>query len=503
MKPQYLLPIFLLLSFVPVSGQIISQYIETSSGSVPKGIEIWNNTSSELNFSANNLVIEKGTNGAIPTPDFTLSSGLLATGDAIVIGTSDLQSVTESNGSVFYLKAFTFNGDDALVVKYGGAITDVFGIPGIDPGTAWTGSGLSTANQNIALKDGIETGDTDGWSDPSERYETISTDNSLTGFGIAPIIITGTLVAQPASLSNFISIFQQGPSSSQQFTVSGTDLSNNVVITPPSNYEISSDNIHFQITPVILTPSTGILPVTSIYVRLKAGLEVGRYFNEDLSVTSVGATEANVNLNGRVKYTPNMLLPNAWINEFHYENIGTDVGEFIEVVIENSAIFDLSDFSVSLYNGGDGAVYGTESGNNFNQGSTNNGFTFYTWHPGSIQNGSPDGFSVNYKGEAIQLLSYEGTFTATDGPASGMVSSDVGPSQSNTSTLPGLSLQLLGTGNQYQHFHWMDPPESPGMKNGYQYFGDPVPPVPVDYRITLLVFMLVTMSFVYRRTKTK
>lgn len=45
---------------ISASAQIISQYIETESGTSPKGIEIWNNTASTLDFSIDNLVIEKG-----------------------------------------------------------------------------------------------------------------------------------------------------------------------------------------------------------------------------------------------------------------------------------------------------------------------------------------------------------------------------------------------------------------------------------------------------------
>ena len=176
-------------------GQIISQYVETNSGSDPKGIEIWNNTGATLNFSTNNLVIEKGTNGASPSADYTISSGTLADGDVIVIGTSGMQSVTEVNGSVFFLKSFTFNGDDALVIKYGGTITDMFGLAGSDPGTSWTGgSGVSTENQNIKLNEGITTGDTDGWTDPSLRFNTLSTNPSSdgpVGFGVAPVIPSG------------------------------------------------------------------------------------------------------------------------------------------------------------------------------------------------------------------------------------------------------------------------------------------------------------------------
>ncbi|WP_323786925.1 lamin tail domain-containing protein [Psychroserpens sp.] len=189
MKKIYTLLIALLMTGLGYS-QIISQYIETNSGTTPKGIEIWNNTGATLDFSTNNLVIEKGTNGATPSADFTLSTGTLADGDVIVIGTSDMATVTIANGSTHFTKAFTFNGDDALVVKYGGTITDMFGTAGSDPGSSWTGSGVDTRNQNIELNSGLTTGDTDGWTDPSTRFSTVNTDpagtNGDEGFGIAP-----------------------------------------------------------------------------------------------------------------------------------------------------------------------------------------------------------------------------------------------------------------------------------------------------------------------------
>ena len=43
---------------------------------------------------------------------------------------------------------------------------------------------------------------------------------------------------------------------------------------------------------------------------------------------------------------------NAWINEIHYDNTGTDQGEFIEVVIENASLYSLGQFKVTLVAGG-------------------------------------------------------------------------------------------------------------------------------------------------------
>ncbi|MBF8148518.1 lamin tail domain-containing protein [Winogradskyella sp. F6397] len=191
MKHIYLLFITLFIGSLGYS-QIISQYVETNSGTTPKGIEIWNNTGATLDFSSNSLVIEKGTNGGSPSTDFTLSTGTLASGDVIVIGTSDMETVTLANGGVFHEKSFTFNGDDALVVKYGGSITDMFGVAGSDPGSSWTGGGVDTKNSNIELNSGITTGDTDGWTDPSTRFSTLNSNPSGTnggeGFGISPTL---------------------------------------------------------------------------------------------------------------------------------------------------------------------------------------------------------------------------------------------------------------------------------------------------------------------------
>jgi len=41
------------------SDIIISQYIETDSGTTPKGIEVWNVSDSSIDFSSKNLVVKK------------------------------------------------------------------------------------------------------------------------------------------------------------------------------------------------------------------------------------------------------------------------------------------------------------------------------------------------------------------------------------------------------------------------------------------------------------
>jgi len=161
-------------------GLLISQYTETDVSTTPKGIEIWNNSGADVTFdsSANLLDVKVGVNGAAPSSVATVTNGTLLDGDVLVIGTSDMTPDV--------VEAFTFNGDDALVIELGGVVQDVFGTPGVDPGSAWTGNGVSTADQNIELKDGFTVGDPDGWTDPSERYTNVAVGSVLTGFGTPP-----------------------------------------------------------------------------------------------------------------------------------------------------------------------------------------------------------------------------------------------------------------------------------------------------------------------------
>jgi endonuclease I/PKD repeat protein len=143
-----------------------------------------------------------------------------------------------------------------------------------------------------------------------------------------------------------------------------------------------------------------------------------------------------------------------WINEFHYDNASTDVNEFIEIA--GSAGTELSGWKVEAYNGGNGTVYKTFdlSGVIANQ---QNGFGTIAFDTASLQNGGPDGFAlIDNSGTVIQFLSYEGSLTATNDSASGMISTDVGVAETS-STQSGHSLQLSGSGAEYSDFNWQTP----------------------------------------------
>ncbi|GAB4577604.1 MAG: hypothetical protein Fur0022_03350 [Anaerolineales bacterium] len=147
------------------------------------------------------------------------------------------------------------------------------------------------------------------------------------------------------------------------------------------------------------------------------------------------------------------LLTPVFINEIHYDNTGTDTGEAIEVA--GPAGTNLSGWSLVLYNGSGGAVYYTEALSGVLPDLCQ-GYGMITFPIAGIQNGSPDGIALVNNTTVIQFLSYEGSFTAVGGVADGMVSTDIMVFEDGTEPI-GQSLQLQGTGTDYEDFTWTGP----------------------------------------------
>ena len=159
----------------------------------------------------------------------------------------------------------------------------------------------------------------------------------------------------------------------------------------------------------------------------------------------------------------------VFINEIHYDNIGADVGEAVEVA--GPAGTDLSGWSLVLYNGSGGAPYATTVLNGVIPDLLGGYGVLAFYYPANgIQNGAPDGLALVGPGNVVaQFLSYEGSFTAVGGPADGLTSVDILVSE-NLSPI-GLTLQLAGTGGAYGDFSWSPPAAgSLGLPNPGQVF---------------------------------
>ena len=87
------------------------------------------------------------------------------------------------------------------------------------------------------------------------------------------------------------------------FTVSGSNLTNNVTVTPNSHHEIClTENGTYQTTAIELSKGSGTLAATTIYVRMRSGKAAGSY-GGNIACASSGATTKNVNTTGNVPFT--------------------------------------------------------------------------------------------------------------------------------------------------------------------------------------------------------
>ncbi|HEX8458036.1 MAG TPA: lamin tail domain-containing protein [Pyrinomonadaceae bacterium] len=144
-----------------------------------------------------------------------------------------------------------------------------------------------------------------------------------------------------------------------------------------------------------------------------------------------------------------------FINEILYDITGTDAGEFVEVA--GPAGTNLTGWSIVLYNGEGtpvGRMYDTDAlPTTIPSQQGGYGTVSVSYASNGIQNGSPDGIALVNNGTVVQFLCYEGTFTASDGPANGQTCTNIGVSQSG-SNAAGTSLQLQGSGTKYGDFTW-------------------------------------------------
>ncbi len=154
------------------------------------------------------------------------------------------------------------------------------------------------------------------------------------------------------------------------------------------------------------------------------------------------------------------------VDEIHYDNVGVDTGEFVE--IEGAAGASIAGMQIVLYNGNGGVPYNTTTLAGVLPASCGNrGVVVVTYPQDGIQNGSPDGVALlAADGTVLDFMSYEGVFTATTGPAAGFTSRDIGV-QENSVAL-GISLQRDSTTGT-----WSAGPATQGMCN-------PASPVPVN-----------------------
>lgn len=166
---------------------------------------------------------------------------------------------------------------------------------GATANVSYASATLSATPVYVRLKAGLAAGNYNGESISSAGGGATTQNVSCSGTVTAPTIILST-----STSSGFTYVVSNGPSANQTFTCSGSNLTSNITLTAPTDYEISlSAGAGFG-SSLTLSPASGTVAATTIYARLKSGLSVATYNSEVITASSTSATNQTVTCSGSV-----------------------------------------------------------------------------------------------------------------------------------------------------------------------------------------------------------
>src|SRR6478735_2496848 len=172
----------------------------------------------------------------------------------------------------------------------------------------------------------------------------------------------------------------------------------------------SSDFAAGQVLTGTVTFASGATSATVVLdVAGDTTFEPSETFTVTLSAPTGGAALGDASATGTITNDdapPPTPPANVWINEFHYDNAGTDAGEAVEIA--GKAGTDLSGYQLVLYNGGSTAaeaaaavVYNTRALTGLiDDEGQGYGAVSFAYAVNGLQNGAPD---------AIALVAPDGT----------------------------------------------------------------------------------------------
>lgn len=139
------------------------------------------------------------------------------------------------------------------------------------------------------------------------------------------MVNAGTITSSIASLPNFGNVYPFHSSTAQRYTVSGTALTANLVVTASAQYEVSLTYGFGYSGSITIVPTSGTVANTVVYVRLSpaaTGTITGTISN-----TSVGSTTQNISVTGTCV---------AWgIPASYYSTVNTQRGATLKTVLYN------------------------------------------------------------------------------------------------------------------------------------------------------------------------
>lgn len=207
-----------------------------------------------------------------------------------------------SNTQTFTIDGTGFTADVVLTAPENYELSSNFGVS-FSNSVSFTSSGgaLSSKTIYVRLKSGLSASTYSGSitiASAGATNQSISLNGSVT--------LPAGISISTTSLSGFDYVAESGPSAIKSFVVYGGSLTSMIIVTAPADFEISTtDGVSFLGSgQILLQHSNGLVNAVTIYVRLKAGLDVNSY-SGSITLSSSGQTSKSIELSGSVTMPTN------------------------------------------------------------------------------------------------------------------------------------------------------------------------------------------------------
>jgi hypothetical protein len=365
----------LMLSFVYTNAVYAQTTIFTESMGTVGGNTLLANHETANGFDNDSYTMTNG--GATLPADIRVSSA--SSGYAGSSGAANVFFTTTNNQYGFAIEGIDASTFSSLQLQYGyrkesGTVHATFAVEFWN-GSAW----VNVANTSANLFNEAANAAT-GWYlskvlalPPAAQISGLKIrflKSGTASIRIDDVKLTGTAGASPvitpsvASLTGFNYVFGFGPSTSQSFTFTGTDLTgypgNITVDAGVTAYEVSTDNTNF-FSSVTYGFTGASLAAQTVYVRLKASQAVASYNLQAISITGGGAS-AGITASGIV----NPAVPSITVGAISPTNVFST---------PNGTPSAVSTFTVSGINLSDPLTISAVPGYEY---SDNGGFTWVT-----------------------------------------------------------------------------------------------------------------------------
>ena len=370
MKKLYFLLFTLLYASVSIAQVIITELADPNNDAGARYVEIYN--VGATGFDLTGYELRRWTNGSA-TPQ---STGI----DLTPLGTlgAGQFGIIAANGTAFQAQfgitadiiggtagAADSNGDDQIAILDGAdAIVDIFGVPGEDGTGTCHEFEDGRAERKASVSSPVSTwneAEWNVWADSPVSGCTSHTNAAQDAPGIFdPGAWIGTATGPSITLGGDVSGLDYfegfGPSNEGSFSVDGINLTEGILVTAPTNFEISLTS-GGTFTATVTVSQTGGTASDIVYVRLISGLTPNTY-SDTATATSAGATGQTVNLSGTVTAADPQITVTSFMDPFSYS---TGAGPSAEDSFTVEGLFLTSDivvtspspaFELSLTSGG-------------------------------------------------------------------------------------------------------------------------------------------------------